>query len=677
MAEMTSLNGYEVVDARARAQLEAGMAGSTVKINALTSDRIIIIGDSYTQSSYTVRGKAYICKLGLFSDYVFESIAVGGEIYYGNVSRIRTADSVYDVTYDMVKPKYAMLCCYTNDIKTLTSDQYANGLRQICAEVIGRGAEPIICTEYHAHTRVPQIVSVNAQVAREFGCQHWDIASICDLIKGSAYAPFWGGSHPGTRTNAMESDNYEKFLQGLERPTQSLKLFRLRSQHSSLPISSIIFRNNEERAEFFKEINPGNRYLRDATLVDNCSSASNYIEKSEYGKLINNSSISFPKVALCSVVIPGDFRSTTKLSLKPVSSDSGLSVYVKDIRVGNYTKPALYIRFDYANTTQTLPTVGDTYTCSDTTIGTSTVLTVVELRPGEGDGNAAGYILFSGVDHNTQITDEGTGTLTRVSGSGDATITYSYKSIGYRPEDIQDNRLGGWKQLTKGTDGSFALPSTDFMGCIQEDKVDFLLVGSGNSFSLTDIEANWTGFPNKAYHRQPVEFMPNLGRDSSELIDHPTFGTAGSTDSNWNITPTTATDSCYPVDCTSLVEVSSNVSISTTVSSSTLHLQEKYSSGVAILEVWARYFPPIYSDGTGNQITEDSYDYAKLKAEIGISGRGTSESITLSERVNTHWKIVQFPIYLTGGMMSGNLTITLYSDKTLQIARVSLKRIPT
>ena len=672
MAEMKTLNGYEVVDAKARAQLEAGQS---VKINALTSDRIIIIGDSYTQSSYAVRGKAYICKLGLFSDYVFESIAVGGEIYYGNVRRIRTSDSVYDVTYNMVKPKYAMMCCYTNDIKTLTSDQYANGLRQACAEVIGRGAEPIICTEYHAHMRVPQIVSVNAQVAREFGCQHWDIASICDLIKGSSYAPFWGGSHPGTRTNAMESDNYEKFLQGLERPTQSLKLFRLRSQYAATPISNIMFRTNEERAEFFKEISPGNRYLRDATKVDNCSSESNYIEKSEYGKLISKSAVSFSKVALCSVVIPGDVRGTTGLTLKPGTSDTGLSVYVKDIREGTYTQPALYIRFDYSSSVQTLPSVGDTYTCSDTSVGASTVLTVVELRPGEGDGSAAGYILFSGVDHNTQITDEGTGTLTRVSGSGDASISYSYKSIGYRPEDIQDNRLGGWKQLTKSADGSYALSSADFMGCIQGDKVDFLLVGSGSTFSLTDIEANWTGFPNKSYHKEQVVFMPNLGRDGNELIANPTFGTAGSTDSNWNITPTSAADDCYPTGCTSLVEVSENASISATISASTLNLGEKYSSGVAILEVWARYFPPIYSDGTGNQITEDSYDYAKLKAEIGISGRDEKERVILSERVNTHWKIVQLPIYLTGGMMSGNLTIRLFSDKTLQIARVSLKRI--
>lgn len=667
MAEMKTLNGYEVVDDKSR-------KGNIVKINALTSDRIIILGDSYTQSSYAVRGKAYINKLSMFSDYVFENFALGGDIYYGNVMRIRENDDIYDITYDEVQPKYAMMVAYTNDIKTLTVDQYSNALRQACAEVIGRGAEPIICTEYHAHTRTPLIVSANAQVAREFGCMHWDIASICNIVKGSSYAPFWGGSHPGTRTNAMESDNYEKFLKGLERPVKAMKLFRLRSQYAALPIANIVYRTNEERAELFKEISPGNRYLRDAALVDNCTSASNYIEKSEYGKLIRKSAVSFPKTALCSVVIPGNYKSTKEMKLRLVSNDSNISVYVKDIREGTYVTPTLYIRFDYSSGTQTLPSVGDTYTCSDTALGTSKVLTVVEIRAGEGDGNAAGYILFSGVTKDDSITDEGTGTLTRVSGSGDEEISYSYKSIGYKTEDVQDNILGGWKQLSKGTDGEYALGSTDYMGCIQGDRVDYLLVGSGNTFEITDIEATWIGLPDKEYHRENISFISNIGREETELIAHPTFGTAGSTDSNWDITPESAVDGCYPSGCTSVVNVSDSVSITATISSSTLKLGESYSSGKAILEVWARYFPPVYTDGTGEQITEDSYDYAKLKAEIGISGRSEKERATLSERVNTHWKIVQFPIYLTGGMMSGNLTIRLYSDKTLQIARVSLKK---
>ena len=674
MPEMKTLNGYEIVDAQARAQLAALKPTNVVKINSLSSDRIMIVGDSYTQSSYAVRGKSYLSKLSLFSDYVFESIALGGDIYYGNVARIRNNESIYDITYNGMKPKFAMMCCYTNDIKTLTPDQYADALRTACAEVVGRGAEPIICTEYHAHLINPQIATVNEQVAREFGCMCWDIATICNMVIGNKYSAFWGGSHPGTRTNAIESDNYEKYLAGIERPYQSMKLFRLRSQYLTEGINDIIYRTNEERAEFFKEINPGQRYLSDSTLVDNCSSASNNIEKSEYGKLVAKQAVSFPKVALASFVIPGDYRATEGLSLSLTTNDSYLTVYVRDITQGQYTKPQLYVRFDYPSTVTTLPSVGDVYTSSDSGLG-STQLTVAEIRPGEGDGNAAGYILFSGVTQDTSISDDGTGTLTKVSGDGDSTIPYSYKSVGYRASEIEDRRLGGWRLLTKNTDGIYEIPSAYFMGCIFGDRVDFLLVASDLSFEMTDIELTWTGTPNKAYHRENVSFLSNLGRDGNELIANPTFGAANSLDTNWNVTPQSALDSCYPSGCSSLVEVSANSSLSTTVSGSSLNMSDLYGRGKAILEVWARYFPPVYTDGSGEQITEDSYDYAKLKVKICRAGRGDAETVTLSERVNTHWKVVQLPICLSGKMGSGDLGIEILSDKTLQIARVSLKRV--
>ena len=85
--------------------------------------------------------------------------------------------------------------------------------------------------------------------------------------------------------------------------------------------------------------------------------------------------------------------------------------------------------------------------------------------------------------------------------------------------------------------------------------------------------------------------------------------------------------------------------------------------------MWARYFPPIYSDGTGEQITVDSYDYATLKANIGI---GTERNaVTLKERVNLHWKMIQLPIEISFG---GSMHIDLFSDKDLQIAYVSLKK---
>ena len=335
-----------------------------VAITPQNSDRIMILGDSYTESSFTVRGKAYINKLSLFSDYVFENMALSGDIYYGNIDRIRTGASQYGFTFEEARPKFAMMCCFTNDIKTLTADQYADALRRACEEVIGRGVIPIICTEYHAVGNIPNIVSVNEQVAREYGCPCWDIASIVQIVRGTDHAAYWGGSHAGTRPNALQSDNYEKFLQTLERPTHSNKLFRLRDRYAERDIADLMFHTNEERAELFREICVGHTRLSDPAMVDYCTNAATTRENSEYAKLAKGQAVAFPKVALASVVIPGDYRSTKDVSLK-LTADQPVRVYVKDISAGNYVRPRRYVRFDFTDAVVNIPAVGDVYRCED------------------------------------------------------------------------------------------------------------------------------------------------------------------------------------------------------------------------------------------------------------------------------------------------------------------------
>lgn len=63
------------------------------------------------------------------------------------------------------------------------------------------------------------------------------------IVRGADHAAYWGGSHAGTRPNALQSDNYEKFLQTLERPNHSIKLFRLRDNYSEKDIADLMFHN--------------------------------------------------------------------------------------------------------------------------------------------------------------------------------------------------------------------------------------------------------------------------------------------------------------------------------------------------------------------------------------------------------------------------------------------------
>ena len=77
-------------------------------LNVANTDKIGFIGDSYTESHFSVEGKAYICKLSLFSDYNYENFAKSGDTYRGNLDRMRKHIPIYhdSLSWTDIKPKY-------------------------------------------------------------------------------------------------------------------------------------------------------------------------------------------------------------------------------------------------------------------------------------------------------------------------------------------------------------------------------------------------------------------------------------------------------------------------------------------------------------------------------------------------------------------------------------------
>ena len=97
-------------------------------LNIANADKIGFIGDSYTESHFSVEGKAYICKLSLFSDYNYENFAKSGDTYRGNLDRIRKHIPIYhkSLSWQEIRPKYAFFVSYTNDLKYMDEEQYLN-----------------------------------------------------------------------------------------------------------------------------------------------------------------------------------------------------------------------------------------------------------------------------------------------------------------------------------------------------------------------------------------------------------------------------------------------------------------------------------------------------------------------------------------------------------------------
>ena len=634
-------------------------------LNIANSDKIAIIGDSYTESHFTVKNKAYINKLSLFSDFEFVNWGVSGDIYIGRLAAIRNGSNRYgSLSFEQIAPKYAMMCCYANDIKYMGVEDYIKCLDNICTVLKGLGTEPIICTEYHTGNNSESNTCVKTALMN-YAIQHnylfFDIATYADIFRpnswNSHYSPFWGGSHAGTRTNAIEADPYQMYLEGLERPEKSIKIFRLRNNNYS-NLDSLLFRTKEERAKLFAEINVGHTYITDPSLVDNCSSAAQSVQEDEYQRIQSGKSVNVGNTCLVSAIIPILAKNTNKISFSVEASGTIDSVYVMNRIASPYNTYTKYTRFDYTELINA-PSAGDTYTCSND--GNEQVFTVVKVVEGIGDAGSIGSIFCTPSDGSTNSG----GTLTKVTGNGDATIPYSYRSIGYDTGNITDDTCGHW-ELLSASNNIYELSA--LKGIIHGDKIEFLIIGQ--NIAISGIEIKYAGTGQKLFDRKQVKLLYNRNNENQELLPSNTFASPGNLDENWNVTTSDIYEhingkDSYPVGCSSIVKVTDATILSCVIDKNKL----KPYKNKAYLEIWCRYFPEIYSDGSGNQITETSFDYNDLHIKVGNTPSYIADMHVL---VNTYWKIVRLPIIIDDN--ETDIKLQIYSNVNgIEITYVSLK----
>lgn len=616
-------------------------------ITVANADKIGIIGDSYTESGYAVPNKSYIAKMSLFSDYNFVNFGQSGDIYVGRIYDVRRGQPKFGtLPYDAYNTKYSMLCCYTNDIKYMKFNDYLKCVQTAIDFFRGIGSEPIVCTEYHissgsgSHSRM----SALGNKAKENNCLYWNIVPYVDMLYNKSdsakYAPFWGGTHAGTRTNALESDPYLYHLDKLERPMQSIKLFRSRTSLSTL--DDLMFGNNTERAEKFKEIIVGDRCLANVSDADNCTTAPQVQENSEYGLLIQKKNVPFNKYALASVVLPAVSKDIEVLNLE-LTTDVVPKVYVQKTKQTPYPIPTKLA--NYYITYSTKPSVGAVYKCNED----NKEYTVKEVMTDD-YGNI--HLLASG---STEVVATN-GTLTKISGTGDSTITYTFREIGYSSDVISNDTVGHWIEVSKNADGVYDI-STIKNDVVDVDKVHFLITYNG-TFNISDIKVNYSANTSKIVHRMPTwDFKTNFYNTNNEMLPSSTFGTAGVLDTNWNITPTTSYEqqqgfNSNPQSVQSIFKVSDTNRLTANISDIG-DINHK-----ATLEIWCRYFPAV------NSITEDSYDYNDIYVSL------YNDKIIMKETVGSYWKIIQFDVYPEDRTSK----IEIYSNnKGVEVAYVSLK----
>lgn len=628
-------------------------------INLSNVDRIAAIGDSYTESHYTIKGKAYLCKLSLFSDYNWENHAQSGDTYRGNLNRIRNNQAIYGSVWTDYKPTYALMISYTNDLKYMDVEQYKNDLRATIETVKGLGAIPILSTEYHNNFG-SGIENAIFGVANEYGLDVINILPKSTVLRGPKdYAPFWGGSHPGTRTNHLLSDPLDNYFKRMPRPFQSIKIFRVRETTVVNSLDDLIVNTNLERAEKFKEIMIGHSALNKPEEYDDCSSSSNSRVNSEYTTIMKkNSGVSFDKYALIDIVLPATARDINNIQLNLVTSAT-TKVYIKNVLAEPYASPTFYQRFDYEGDYDIR--VGAKYTSSR--FG-SQVFTVSEVTESGG--------IKSILTTPTMRASGEDGTLTKVSGNGAATINYYYTALGFASDyPIGKQNVGHWQEVAK-SNGVFEVPQSDLYNCMDYDKLSVLLK-CDSSFDITDIQVIMDGMITKSrptLERHHID-LGTLPSNAKQLLSGELTGTSSQL-AVWNksdgVTPYTPADGVLPINCEGCIDVTTDKYISQSFKYTAFASDSKR----ALVRVWARYFPPIFDKDTmsypnDSAITEDSFDYAKLR----LTTITNYKEFEMSDIVGLGWKELEFEIFLPN--QHNAMTIKIDSlDKDIQIAKVSV-----
>jgi hypothetical protein len=643
------------------AALEASQSRSVISVQS--ADKVAALGDSYTASYGSLLGKNWLSLVSMLTDWNVANFAVSGETYQTNLARIRSAALTFgNRSWKDYGVTYAALLSAKNDANfTASLDQYVDDLRATAETVKSFGSIPVICTEWTDSRPDQGLAQIVRAAAEELGALSVDHVPNARLFNDApAHAPFWWSQHPGTRTGGLMAWPFLDFLENLPRPTQALKIFRKRSGVAVGSLDDLMFSTIFQRAALFREIVIGQQHLTSAKseyydALNDTVNATHQIASDEYQLLAAGGSVTFPDYGLIEVVFPARLENMDRVTL--TLSDPDVTMYVRDTMATPYEGTTRYQAFAMA---------------ADPGAGVGAVYS--STGPGGGLNNYTVVGYWNGMLMTTPLVsnqNSAAGSLTKVSGSGPASIAFTGWTVGFeaayysnlgRPE-------GHWVELS-GADGTFTLDQAALRGRMHFDKMSFLLYKSGG-FSIEEPAVVWTGMPGKADTPRKSRGRSPRG---SELISQPYLVSAGALGA-WTgsgsptITNLASTDGGLPKGATGVVQLTTtaqNVSIAIGYASADDDREIE-------IVVWARLFPAIYTPLSGSPpVTEDSFDLDRIEIALVSSG----VAVRYHEIVGLWWRRIVYRTIVPAG--STGRTIRLATEAArhpMQIAYASAKMV--
>ena len=673
--------------------LETGIVG---EVSLASSDWLNFIGDSYTQGIASIADQEWICQVSAFTDYTVENFATGGETARNKSLQIRENTPRFHATLGPldVPARYYVSMFGQNDGKRVRDlVEFQEDLRTLGELIKSTGAVPIfapewqdryevVSTNYGAQGPMSGWITAVASAAQAVGGAFMDILPDTMTLRSQApqsnnaiFQEWWDAGHPGTRTNGLLASAIVGRLDALlPPPRQFVKVFRARGAFAS--INDLTWSTREQRMDRLKEIRVGHVGLTAATakyydeLVSSSGSIAAEDKDSEYLMLLNGDDVAFTDQMIVHFGLDAVDCATFEIELPADVTDLTLRLW--DMQGGTYEDDTIYNR---AETTSTVAGVGigDTYTASDgaftgspvvfTVIYANSTTGVLVLDPDTGTPNSGGNFTSTA------------GTLTRTTGSGPASISYSYiggggPAIYY--SDFGEPEGGVSATIDPDTDGVWRI--SDASKYMRGREVIAIFQRSG-AFNLqgSPVLRYYDGrttvpavLKSAAYPKTSgSELAGQTLFDETSIADWTLSGGAADNTPFYDTTTDVSGRWGIPYGTTGVVALDTGDYVEQAITLTNTTIDQYRFSRDVVIEIWGGWFPPLFDSAVDtypddSQITTDLLGLGEITLIIGDpDGPGRIE---ITRKVFRFHGAIRFELPLPRNISTTTIRIVAKTD---------------
>jgi hypothetical protein len=508
---------------------DIGGGGNTVGTISLgNTPTFLLFGASHGEGYGSVKDKAFISYLSALLDWSVENYSRSGSDYIEHFNSLMIGQNISNVYPGDMAGGVALVVLGGNEANYYTNGvdgkYFKANIIRCCSGLKSLGYRPILASYYGDMGR-PWALVVR-EVAREYGYMYYDINGYGSRFYAPLYRPWWYNAHYATRTNGQQWYSFMKLLADIERPQTALKIFRNRNPYTQ--IGELLFDNNFEKMRYWRELTLHHvplksgfeKYVDRLDLTVYTDTGGNTVNigavegvQSEYNVARKGGTISMDDTGLLQFTFPAIGKYLKNVKFK-IESDDTLEVYIR-----KYVDSTLQIGLSDASGAFGITTanpnivVGDVYTDSN---NPGVNFTVEQFT-----GDAT---LIANPDAAFDAPGNTTGTLTRVSGTGSATLEYNTLRTAPGATYFANalNKLGKWEALS-GNNGEYELQG--MTNYLDYDRCDLLVKKSGGgAFVLKNVSAEYEATQLKDVKRYDTAKMLGLVEgDGTQVLTKTTF----------------------------------------------------------------------------------------------------------------------------------------------------------